>query len=349
MKRRHVRMAIVFTFIFILITITTFLLAAFINSVLYHYNIVIDKDPRHVLLIFIVVSIVISSVLSLLFGKKMFKTIHVLNEATKEIANGNYNIQIHQDSRAIELHSLINNFNKMARDLANNEIMRNDFIENVSHEFKTPLASIQGYANLLSNPDLKENERIDCILKIQDSSERLSNLTQHILLLSKLENQELGITKESFSLTSQIQDVILDFEWQWASKDIQLDLDLQEVEVLANRDLLYQVWQNLFLNAIHFSQPTQSIQFIMRESQDYVTITIQDYGCGMSEETISHIFDKFYQADSSRTHKGNGLGLALVQRIIDLHQGSIQVISKIDRGSTFIITLPIMYNHHFSN
>ena len=228
----------------------------------------------------------------------------------------------------------------MTRELARTEILRNDFVENVSHEFKTPLAAIEGYVTLLQKKDLTEEKRQEYTEKILNNTQRLSRLSGNILLLSRLENRESEIQTEDFELDEQIRQVLLYMENEWSAKNIELDLDLEECTYRGNRDLIANVWRNLLDNAIKFSPDGGAVRVQLHQREDRVLITVEDEGPGISEEDRSRIFEKFYQADRSRSGSGNGLGLALVRRIVTLHGGDVTVESEPGRGALFTVDLP---------
>lgn len=284
-------------------------------------------------------SLIIGTILSALTGKTAFSPILKLSEATKEVANGNFDVRIEHHFHG-ELGDFINNFNKMVQALRSTEILRNDFIVNVSHEFKTPIAAIQGYATLLQDDTLTHEERYEYTQMLLESTRRLSNLSSNILKLSKLETQDIVLDKERFSLDEQIRQALLFLEPQWTEKDIQLNIELEPAFYVANEELLMQVWLNIIGNAIKFSHEGQIVSVCLGNYRNCLLVTIQDDGIGMDKETQDHIFEKFYQGDASHSSEGNGLGLPLAKRIIDLCGGKIEVESELGKGATFTVTLP---------
>ncbi len=231
------------------------------------------------------------------------------------------------------------NFNIMAKELGSIETLRNDFVVNVSHEFKTPISTIEGYATLLSNSLINDEQKNIYLSKILNSTKRLSTLTSNILLLSKLENQEIIINKINFSLDEQIRTTILSLESEWSTKKIVFNLDLPNTIIFANEELLFQVWYNIIHNAIKFSHTNSKINIAINNANENTIITIEDFGCGISSNALSHIFEKFFQEDNSRNQNGNGLGLSLVHKILSLCNGSINVSSVLGEGTKFIIKL----------
>lgn len=284
--------------------------------------------------------VVIGTLLIILLAKRVVKPILKLNIATQEVAKGNFDIQVESKSYD-EIGQLTQNFNKMTRELKNIEYLRKDFITNVSHEFKTPIASIQGFAKLLQKWDLSRREREEYTNIIVEETTRLSNLSSNILKLSKLENQEIIEKKVSFSLDEQIRKSILLLEHQWSKKNIEFDIHLNKVQYLGDEELFQQVWINLISNAIKFSYNNSTISIILEQMGEVIKVKIIDYGIGMSEETRARIFEKFYQGDKAHSYEGSGLGLPLVKRILDLYDADIYVESKLKKGSSFIVELQL--------
>ncbi len=261
--------------------------------------------------------------------------------ATERIAKGDFKIHIHESfDEKSDFGILQRSFNHMAKELDGIEMFRNDFINNFSHEFKTPIVSIQGFAHQLKAGGLTQEEEREYIRIIADESDRLAKMATNILLLSKLENQAIVTEKTEFYLDEQIRTCLLLLEKQWSAKDIELNIDLDEVKYCFNEDMLSQVWLNLLGNAVKFTPRGGSIACALRADRDFVTVTIRDTGCGMDESTQQHIFEKFYQGDPSHAGDGNGIGLTIVGRILFLCHGSVQVDSRPGMGSTFTVTLP---------
>ena len=283
--------------------------------------------------------LVVGTLLTVLAVKKMVKPLTKLTEATKEVAKGNFEIQVKNKGKD-EIRLLTDHFNQMTRELKSIEMLRKDFITNFSHEFKTPLASIQGFAKLMAQSNLSIEDQQEYAHIIVEETERLSHLSSNILKLSKLENQEIVTRYSEFSLDEELRHCLLVLENKWTDKNLNLELDLEPVFIKGDASLLSQVWMNLFDNAIKFSNKNQTLKVQIIDQSDYVEIHIKDEGIGMSEEVIKRIYEKFYQGDPNHSAIGNGLGLALVKRIVELHQGSIGVESQMGRGSSFIIRLP---------
>lgn len=284
--------------------------------------------------------VVIGTLLIVLLAKSVVKPILRLTDATQEVAKGNFDIQVKYKSND-EIGQLTENFNKMTRELKNIEYLRKDFITNVSHELKTPIASIHGFAKLIQKGNLLEADKQEYANIIVEETTRLSNLSSNMLKLSKLENQEIGNKKNIFYLDEQIRRSILLLEYEWRNKNIEFDIELDKVKYLGDEELLQQVWINLLGNAIKFSNYNSIIKVELEIRGENVIVKIKDQGLGMNENTKIRIFEKFYQGDEAHSSEGNGLGLPLVKRIIDLNHGNIQVESKINEGTTFIIKLPL--------
>lgn len=284
--------------------------------------------------------IVVGILLTLLIVRKMVKPLLNLTEATKEVAKGNFDIQVKSKGRD-EITVLTENFNQMTRELQNIEVLRKDFISNFSHEFKTPLASIQGFAKLLGQDTISPEDQKEYAAIIVEETQRLSHLSSNILKLSKLENQEIITRHTPFSLDEQMRHSILLLEREWSEKKLILNLEFEDVQINSDEALLSQVWINLLENAIKFSSDHQQLSVSIKKYNHTAEVIISDQGLGMNEETKRRIFEKFYQGDVQHSEVGNGLGLALVKRIIDLHQGEITVTSELNKGTSFKINLPL--------
>ena len=267
-------------------------------------------------------------------------------QATRELTQGDFSARItpvHTPERMNEFDAIIEDFNKMAAELSSMETLRTDFIANVSHELKTPLAIIQNYATLLSTPALGESERLKYAKTIAEASRRLAELVDNILKLNKLENQQIFPQPTLYCLDEQLRECLLDFEEAWEGKEIDIAADLDEVRIFADRDLLTLIWNNLIANAIKFTPPGGRITVSLHQAGADALVTVSDNGSGMPPEVSRHIFEKFYQGDTSHAAPGNGLGLALVKRIIDIIGGEISVESQLGEGSAFTVRLEL--NH----
>lgn len=274
-----------------------------------------------------------------LFSRRLLTVLTGMNQAAGEVAKGNFDITLDENIPVEELRDMAHSFNRMTRELAGTELLRSDFVENVSHEFKTPLSAIEGYATLLQKPGLSGEKRSEYTAKILYNTKRLSTLTSSILLLSRLENQELDIPRETFCLDEQLREVILSQEESWSGKGLELDVDLDSADYWGNRDLLAHVWQNLLGNAVKFTPEGGQIRIRLRREDGGVLVSVADSGPGMSEDVRQRVFEKFYQGDPSRASQGAGLGLSLAKRIVDLYRGEISVSSRQGSGTVFTVRL----------
>lgn len=236
--------------------------------------------------------------------------------------------------------TIIDYFNRMAEELSGVETLRMDFIASVSHELKTPLAVMQNYGTMLQNPELPDDRRIEYAKAITESSRRLANLITNILKLNRLENQQIYPAAKRYNLGEQLAECLLNFESTWERKEIDIETDLEEeVFVETDGEILSLVWNNLFSNALKFTEPHGTVSLSLKTEGDFAVVRITDTGCGISPETGKHIFEKFYQGDTSHATQGNGLGLALVKRVIDIVGGDISVASELGKGSTFTVKI----------
>lgn len=276
-----------------------------------------------------------------IFTKWILSPLNEMIEATERISKGDFKVHIQESfDEKSDFGILQRSFNHMARELDGIEMFRKDFINNFSHEFKTPIVSIQGFAHQLQAGGLTPAEEREYIRIIAAESDRLAKMSTNILLLSKLENQAIVTEQTEFWLDEQLRTCLVLLEKQWGPKNIELNIELEEVKYQFNEDMLSHVWLNLFNNAIKFTPEGGTVSCSLRSEPDHIIVEISDTGIGMTEETRCHIFDKFFQGDTSHTGDGNGIGLTIVSRILFLCKGSIDVRSKPGQGSTFTVTLP---------
>lgn len=273
-------------------------------------------------------------------SRKIVNPIKKITDATKKVASGDFTIEL-ETKRNDEIGELTHNFNKMVKELNSIECLQKDFINNVSHEIKTPISSIQGFAKLLEADDLSKEERKEYAEIIKEESDRLLYLSTNILKLAKLENQERIMNKTKFNIAEQIRRTISVLEPKWKEKNIKFNVSLKEQEFWGEKDLMYQVWMNIIENSIKFSKQDGQIDVKMKTNQDSIIVEIKDYGIGMEEEEAKKIFDRFYQVDKSHTKPGAGLGMTIAKKIVELSGGKIEVTSKLNESTTFIVTLPI--------
>lgn len=263
-------------------------------------------------------------------------------EATEKIADGDFSTRLaitHEYGKYNQYDLIMENLNKMAGELQKNEVLKTDFISNVSHEIKTPLAVIQNYATLLADDALDKETRQNHAKTLVGASKRIADLITNILKLNKLENQEIQEKPETFNLTDSLAESVVDFETVMESKGIELCCDFDDVTVFSSKSLLEIVWNNLISNAIKFTDKGGRVDISLKKVGANVEIKVADTGCGMTSETGAKIFEKFYQGDTSHATQGNGLGLALVKKVIDILGGEIAVQSEVNKGSTFTILL----------
>ena len=270
---------------------------------------------------------------------------HKLSKAAKQVAEGDFSIYVeptHTPDQYDYLDVMFVDFNKMVQELGSIETLKNDFVANVSHEIKTPLAIIKNYAKALGEENLSEGKRAEYIDTITKATEKLSTLVSNILKLNKLDNQEIDVKVEEYNLCQQLCECALQFESLWEQKKIKLNVDIEEkATIKADRDMLEIVWNNLLSNALKFTNDGGEVSLFQTSDKDTVTVVISDTGCGMEAKTRKHIFDKFYQGETSHSGEGNGLGLALAYRVIEKMRGTLVVESEVNKGSKFTVTLPL--------
>ena len=264
-----------------------------------------------------------------------------ISRAMRKIADGNYDVKLVTGEDGKEFAQLEKDFNAMVTQLKNNEYLHKDFSSNISHEFKTPLAIIKGYADLLQSDDLSEEERKLYSGQIAQESARLTSLTSNLLKLSSLDYNETHMKRSQFSLDEQIRQVVLAMEAKWSAKNIKMDLELKDIDFTGEEELMNQVWMNLIDNAVKFTPEGGKITVMTVKTKEQISVTVEDDGIGMSEETMNHVFEQFYRGDTENRYEGSGLGLSLVQRIVHLHGGSVLVESVQGSGSIFMVTLPV--------
>lgn len=283
-----------------------------------------------------------------LFTRKKIREVyeeplHKMAEATERVANGDFSVYvptIHSSDRLDYLDVMILDFNQMVEALGSVETLKTDFISNVSHEMKTPVAVIKNYAEFLQKKSITEEQRIKYSADIEGAADRLSTLVTNILRLNKLENQTIDVEVRTYDVCRQICDCVLQYENIWEEKKIELDIDMDdEAWIEADESLMGLVWNNLISNAVKFTEPGGHVTVRQDVKNENVIVSVMDTGCGINEESMRHIWDKFYQGDTSHSKEGNGLGLAMVKRVMDLMDGNIQVNSKVGEGSTFTVTI----------
>lgn len=266
-----------------------------------------------------------------------------IKDAARRIVKGDFTARVEHinklfvDDNLIEISKC---FNKMAEELAGVETIRTDFISNVSHEMKTPLSVMQNYATLLQAPNLTEEKRIEYARGIATGSKRLADMMTNILKLNRLENQQIYPQTKKYNLGEQLCECIINYETVWERKNIEIETDIQEeVYVNGDEELLTLVWNNLLSNAFKFTDEGGKVTIILEDDEKYAIVKVKDTGCGISGDVGARIFEKFYQGDTAHATAGNGLGLALVKRVIDILHGEIEVSSEVGKGTTFTVKL----------
>ncbi len=263
--------------------------------------------------------------------------------ATRELVKGNFDTRIAPVGKLAadeNYNEIIDCFNKMAQELGSLETLRTDFVANVSHEMKTPLAVMQNYGTLLQAPGLSEEKRLEYAKGVTDGSRRLADMMMNILKLNRLENQQIYPQTARFDLGEQVCECLLQYESVWEQANIELDTAIgEDIFVYADRELLNLVWNNLFSNAFKFTPAGGTVSVSLTADEAYATVQVRDTGCGMTAEVGTHIFEKFYQGDTSHATQGNGLGLALVKRVVDILRGEIQVESTLGEGTVFTVRI----------
>lgn len=264
-----------------------------------------------------------------------------ITQAAQKIMQGDLSVRIEPEHKdAEQFDEIIHCINRMTEELSSLETLRTDFIANVSHELKTPLAVLQNYGTLLQQPALDDETRIEYAKAVSDSARRLASMMANILKLNRLENQKIYPQTAEYDLSEQLCQCLLQFENVWETSDIEIDTDIaDDVTVKADAELLSLVWNNLFSNAFKFTEPGGTVSVSLTATDHHAIVKVKDTGCGMTPEVGAHIFEKFYQGDTSRATQGNGLGLALVKRVIDIMQGQIGVESAVGKGTTFTVKI----------
>ena len=298
-----------------------------------------EFDNVNLLLEVSVVSLLCGLGFSLLLSKWMFKPIKELRDAMYRVADGDFDVRLPLPSNSKEIQEVYSGFNLMVHELGTTEMLQRDFTSNVSHEFKTPIAAIEGYSMLLQDGDNLSDDQREYVEKILYNTKRLSSLVGNILLISKLENQSIETNRELYQLDEQIRESLLGMEGAWLDKNIDFDVELDEIKYLGNEGLMRHVWDNLLSNAIKFSPDGGLVRLRLTKEGEKIIFVIEDNGSGIPDDAKKRIFDKFYQHDGSREQEGHGLGLPLVKRILSLCGGHIDAEDAEGGGARFVVTL----------
>jgi signal transduction histidine kinase len=297
------------------------------------------RFPLFPLFAFSLFCIVLGTAVTIFLSKRALNPLRHVIDATHRVANGDFTTKVDVKG-IIELEELSNSFNKMTKELSNIETLRSDFINCFSHELKTPIISIRGFAKLLKNHDLTKEEREEYLDIILTESERLADLSTNLLTLSKYEHLDIIPEKTPFRLDEQIRRTLVLLESKWSAKELGLQVELEPVMYNGNADLTHHIWLNLIDNAVKFSHMKGEILVSLTRMDKVIQICVKDQGIGMDEKTKQRIFEKFYQGDTSHSNTGYGIGLALVKRLVKICDGHLTVCSEPYRGSTFTVILP---------
>lgn len=286
-----------------------------------------------------VVSLLVALFLTFIVGNRTLRPFRTIIEATNEIAAGNFNVRI-EPKGPEEFQELATSFNEMAEELGSIETLRDDFVSSVSHEYKTPIVSIKGFAKLLKSEGITKEQHDEYVDVIIAESDRLAQLSGNVLLLSKIESSSTPGDVTVFSLDEQLRRVVLVMDQQISEAEVDVELDLSPCEIESSEELLQQVWINLLSNALKYTPADGRISLSVRCTDEGACVIVQDTGAGMSAEVLEHVFEKFYQGDDSRSAAGNGLGLTLAHRIVALCKGTIRIESTLDQGTKVLVELP---------
>ena len=345
-KKHRTSLALVFSIMVFVILVCAILLAVATVYILIRTGVIGGVDQAmtagHAVLIMALISIVLGSVFAFFGSRIPLKPLNALIDKLNRLAEGDFKARL-QSNRSLDNYpaatEVINSFNKLAAELENTELLRSDFINNFSHEFKTPIVSIAGFARLLGRDNISEEQKKQYISAIEEESMRLSYMATNVLNLTKIENQTILTDLCRFNLSEQVRAALLLLEDEWSKKDIDLQLCFDEHYVEANEELLKQVWINLIDNAVKFSPCGGTVTIDIRDIGETVMICIANSGEDIPEGKQDKVFNKFYQADDSHTTRGNGIGLAIVKRITELHGGTVGLSSQ-GGITTFTVELP---------
>lgn len=336
------RLALVIAATLLVIMLVTALLTYGSMKLLIHMDLLDYDYPMLPVFFFDLVSIFVGTIAVIILCKKLLAPLNTIINATEEITEGNYSTRLpFDDTKIYEYAVLGDTFNRMAEELNSVEMLRNDFINNFSHEFNTPINSIQGFATLLKHGNLSPEEEQDYIDRIITSSDRLSTLAVNVLNLSKIEQQTILTHKEKINVTEQLRRMIVLLSIRWEPKNIEFNFDCPEYYLTGNEEFLEHLWLNLLDNAIKYSPIGSTIDIRIRKLDNSLEIVIRDHGKGIAPDALPHIFDKFYRSKSSRAVPGTGLGMTIAQKVAILHRGTITVDSAPGEGTAFTVTLPI--------
>lgn len=331
----------------VLLVFIVMLISGFLTFLVYFF-LYITGIPRILLLtplvpplVLLLVSSIIGSIITAFAGEKILNPMHQLIEAAKVVSTGDFSIRVSEAGSPSDVGDLLKAFNRMIEELGSIEMFRRDFINNFSHEIKSPVVSIAGFAKQLRNEDLPSEKRREYIEIIIQESERLTTMSSNILLLTNYENQQIITGQSLFELDEQLRNCIILLERKWTEKELDMVIKLEPLSINANREMLSHLWLNLIDNAIKYSRTGGRLSVAAQQTDEGIEVVISDTGKGMDETELKHIFEKFYQCDRSHAGQGNGLGLSIAKQVVELHGGRIEVESKSGIGTSFRVFLPV--------
>lgn len=344
--KKSIGIRIVMSSIVLIVILCATLIAALVYHICDELNLLPNGSlsPFVVFFIMVLISNFIGTIIAGIVLSVVTKPIDESILAIKKLSTGDYNVNLKVNKFSVTIKQLQEAVNKTAKEMNSVELMRNDFINTISHEFKTPVQSISGYAKRLKNKDLTEAQRDEYIDIIIENSYYLSSITTNILTLSKFENTQIIVDKNDFYIDEQIRRCFQQLQNEWLAKNIEIEGNMSHVLFYGNEELMNHIWINLISNAINHTGENGKIFCNVSENEKNIYVQIGDNGCGMDEETKLHLFDKFYQAESSKKFGGNGLGMSIVKRLIDLCSGTIVFESELGKGTVFNIILPKLPN-----
>lgn len=326
---------------FIIVSVASWAISLLLDKV-FNINFELNK-----MLWIIILSVSIGGAITFIISRKFFDPITKLGQAMSRVAKGDFSVRLDSKREFKEIERIYADFNVMAKELGATEILQTDFVSNVSHEFKTPINAIEGYATLLQGGDSPvTDDQAIYVEKILYNTKRLSSLVGNILLLSKVDNQAIVSNESSFRLDEQIRQSLVILEPEWEKKEIELDVELEELQFHGNENLLLHVWNNIIGNAIKFDPVGGLVRIRLKQVDGFAVCTIEDNGPGISETDKKHIFDKFFQSDSSHKEEGNGLGLSLVKQILSIYNGFVDVEDSVIGGCKFTVCIPIFFQNN---
>jgi signal transduction histidine kinase len=333
---------IIFSFMFVTLMLSAFLLYFLLKSGVISSLSEARITPTKTVVVITVNSLVLGAIISATISKFPLKPVNKIISQMNRLASGDFKARLEIDSPLYKhpsVKEVTDSFNKMAQELDSTEMLRSDFINNFSHEFKTPIVSIAGFAKLLKRGNLTENQKKEYIDIIEEESLRLSAMATNVLNLTKFENQSILSDVTEFNLSEQLRNSILELEGKWTKKHIEFNIDFDEHKIMGNKDMLKQVWLNLIDNAVKFSPEYGTVEVGVADMGETLSVSVLNYGVEIPIEQREKIFKKFYQADESHTSEGNGIGLALVKNVTDLHGGTVTVDSE-NETTKFTVELP---------